>query len=48
MNKHKLMSLELDCAMQTGAAFSWIANGSVQVGNYWVSSQGMYWDNKQA
>ena len=48
MNKHKLMSQELDCAMQVGAAFSWVASGRVQVGNYWVSSQRMYWDNKPA
>lgn len=48
MNKHNLMRDELNNAMHMGAAFSWVASGLVQVGNYWVSNQALYWDNKPA
>src|SRR3990167_8979479 len=48
MNKHNLMLDELKHAMHLGNAFSWVASGKVQVGNYWISSQAMYWDNKPA
>lgn len=48
MNKHNLMLDELKYAMHLGIAFSWVASGKVQVGNYWISSQAMYWDNKPA